>query len=155
MPVLETFEIKQRIKRLIDAHEVSAAARAVESFTNRLHSLNHRIHQLLSDDKNAVQAVLYTELEKVLMRFEELESLGPCSGPVSSRHIALESIRAYRVRFGKIDACLDHLPMVEKLATSAVLHRESEEVLKLFEDSKLLRRWVKNARQTRQRPHWN
>jgi hypothetical protein len=157
MPLPEVQILKQRINHLIQHDQYSIAAKALESFMNRLRGLNHRIHQLPFDDRNAMQAVLYTELEKVLMRFQELEWLGPQSGPVAiNRHRASEAIHAYGVRFDKIEKRLEQVSTERRLATFAVLHRESEVALRPFEHH----RWVRKKRVSRQfipkpRLRWN
>jgi hypothetical protein len=90
------------------------------------------------------------------MRFEELEWLGPQSGPVSIKDKASEAIHAYGVRFDKIDDCLEQLPVEKKLATSAVLHKELEQALTLFERHRWLRkRRVKRNFVPQSRLRWN
>ena len=148
--------LKQRISDLVQSRNLSAATRAVESFMNRLKRLEHRIHQLPYEDRNAMQSVLYRDMEKVLGHFEQLEWLGPQSGPVSRRHVAAEAIHAFGIRSDKIDGCLERLPIVEKLATSAVLHGELEEVVKLFECHAWLRkRHVDRNIVPQSQLHWN
>lgn len=78
--------LKQRIRYLIENDKYGTAARAVESFTNRWTRLNQRIHQLPFDDQSAFACVMYAHLEGVLMQFEEIEWIGPQSGPVLDRH---------------------------------------------------------------------
>jgi hypothetical protein len=62
----------------------------------------------------------------------------------------------YGVRSNKIDDCLDLLPVEKKLATSAVLHRELEEVVKLFERHRWLqRRRIQRTFIPQSRCRWN
>jgi len=155
MPLPEIPVIKQRIAQLIRDDKYRAAPRAVESFINRLRNLNARAQQLPFEDRNAFQSVLYTHLEKVLMRFEELEWLGPQSGPVPIRDKAPEAIHAYGVRSDRIDERLERLPVEKLLATSAVLHRELEAALTPFERHRWLRRRVERNFVPQSRLRWN
>jgi hypothetical protein len=155
MSLPEVPVMKQRITQLIRNDEFRIAPRAVESFTNRLTNLNARAHQLPFEDRNALQTVLYAHLEQVLMRFEELEWLGPQSGPVPIRDRASDAIHAYGVRFDKIDERLGRLPSEQLLATSAVLHRELEAALIPFENHRSLRRRVTRNSIPQSRSRWN
>jgi len=96
--------------------------------------------QLPFADGNAVRCVLYMNLERVLMRFEELPWLGPPSGPVRVRDLGSDASHAYGVRSDKIDDRLLALPVEKKLATSTILHRELERVISLAEECHFLRR---------------
>jgi hypothetical protein len=155
MTLPEVPVIEHRIAHLIEHDQFRIASQAVRSFMNRLQRLNTRASGLPFADRNAFQSVLYNHLEKVLSRFEELESLGPHSGPVPIRDRASEAMHAYGVRSNKIDDCLERLPVEAKLATSAVLHRELEQALTLFENH----RWLRNRRVQQNMPQsrlrWN
>jgi hypothetical protein len=148
--------MKQQIAELIGRDGFRVAPRIVESFVNRLSSLTTRAQELPFEDGNAFQCVLYSRLEKVLMCFEELEWLGPQSGPVPIRDRASEAIHAYGVRLDKVVECLERLPVEKKLATSTVLHRELEQALTLFERHRWLRnRHVKHNVPPQSRLRWN
>lgn len=141
MPLPEVRVLKQQIDHLILHDEFRVAAHALESFTNRLTNLNRRIDQLPFEDRSAMKCVLYIELEKVLARFEELEWLGPQSGPVKAEgYRASDAIHAYSVRIDKIEQRLDQTTLERRLATFTVLHRESGTVLVPFERHRSLRR---------------
>jgi hypothetical protein len=148
--------MKQRIADLIQRDGFRIAVRTVESFGNRLDGLTTRAQRLPFVDGNAFQCVLYGHLEKVLMCFEELEWLGPQSGPVLTRDRASEAIHAYGVRFNKIEARLDRIPVEQKLATSTILHRELGQALDLFERHRWLRKGSAMRNPTLQaRLRWN
>ena len=156
MDLPEVHILKHRIAQLVQSHQVNAGPQAIESFLNRFRKLNHRIHQLPFADRNVVQSVLYARLEQVLMRFEELEWLGPQSGPVRDTYQATEAIDAFILRSQRMDDRIERLPTVEKLATSAVLHRHLEAVLMPFEECRFLRRRrVKRHFAPQSRSRWN